>query len=416
MDKLAIEGGKQVRTKPFPTVNDTSGRWIGPEEKELVMQVLDSGHLNRVGGKYVARFESDFAHKFGAKYAIASTSGTAAIHIALGALEVGPGDEIITTPITDMGTIIPILLCNAIPRFTDVDPLTGNLTPQSIIQHITKRTKGIIAVHLFGQPCDLDEIMRIARKHNLWVVEDCCQAHGAVYHGKKVGTIGTMGCYSFQQSKQMTTGDGGMTITNNEHLAYRARLFSDKAWPRDGKSRGHLFLAPNYRMTEMQGAIGIAQLKKLDKNLAQRRKTADRLTRLIQKIPGVNPPKLIDGIKHSYWIYAFTIDEKKLGVSNREFHTALAAEGIPVNLGYIPVPIFEYEVLKYKKTYGKTQCPFGCAKSGKKNIQYRSADYPNASWTSHNLLTISWNEGITDLDVDDIASAIRKVVTLLARD
>lgn len=415
MEKLAINGGKKVRTKPFPSVNDTSGRWIGKEEKELVMQVLDSGHLNRVGGKYVSRFETEFAEKYGAKYATASTSGTAAIHIAMGALNIGPGDEVITTPITDMGTIIPILLCNAIPMFTDVDPLTGNIDPILIENRLSYRTKGIIAVHLFGQPCDMDGIMKVAKKNHLWVVEDCCQAHGAEYQGKKVGTIGIMGCYSFQQSKQMTTGDGGMTITNDENLARRARLFSDKAWPRDGIGRGHLFLAPNYRMTELQGAVGIAQLAKLDKNIVQRQKTAGNLTKFIQEIPGINPPKLIDDIKHSYWIYAFTIDEKKLGVSNKEFHAALAAEGIPFNLGYIQTPIFEYDVLKDKKTYGDTHCPFDCEKSGKKNIRYRIEDYPNAQWTSSNLITMSWNEGITESDVEDIAKAIRKVATLLPK-
>jgi perosamine synthetase len=168
-------------------------------------------------------------------------------------------------------------------------------------------------------------------------------------------------------------------------------------------------------MTELQGAVGIAQLRKLDKNLAQRRKIAGKLTQLIRKIPGINPPKLIDDIKHSYWIYAFTIDEKKLGITNINFHAALAAEGIPFTLGYIQTPIFEYDVLKDKKTYGKTHCPFDCEKSGKKNIQYRIADYPNALWTSHNLITMSWNEGITEADVDDIATAIRKVATLLPK-
>ncbi|MDI6784565.1 MAG: DegT/DnrJ/EryC1/StrS family aminotransferase, partial [bacterium] len=380
MEKLAIAGGQKVRTKPFPTVNDTSGRWIGKEEKELVMQVLDSGHLNRVGGKFVAQFETEFAEKYDAKYAAASSSGTAAIHIAMGALEIGPGDEVITTPITDMGTIIAILLCNAIPIFADVNQLTGNLDAKSIEHRVSERTKGIIAVHLFGQPCAMDEIMNVAKKQNLWLVEDCCQALGAEYKRKKVGTRGVMGCFSFQQSKQMTTGDGGMTITNDEQLARRARLFSDKAWPRDGVGRGHLFLAPNYRMTELQGAVGVAQLGKLDNLIAQRRKTAEKLTSLIKEIPGINPPKIIDGVNHSYWIYSFTIDEKQLGVSSNDFHAALAAEGIPFSLGYIPMPIFEYEVLKDKKTYGKTHCPFDCKEYVKKEIRYRADDYPNALW------------------------------------
>ncbi|MCX7918219.1 MAG: DegT/DnrJ/EryC1/StrS family aminotransferase [bacterium] len=415
LERLAINGGEKVRIKPFPTVNDQSGRWIGEEEKQFVMEVLESGHLFGVGGKFVTQFERAFAEYYGIKSAVSSSSGTAALHIALGALEVGPGDEIITTPITDMGTVIAILLCNAIPIFADVDPLTGNLSPQSIEKYISQKTKGIIAVHLFGQPCDMDAILAIADKYHLWVVEDCCQAHAAEYKGKKVGTFGIMGCFSFQQSKQITTGDGGMTISNDEQLGYRAKLFSDKGWPRDKSGRGHLFLAPNYRMTELQAAVGLAQLYKLDAIVATRRKTAEQLTSLIRNIPGVNPPKMLEVVNPSYWMYSFTVDEQELGVSSQEFQQALAAEGIPVTLGYIPKLIFEYDVIKEQKTYGKTHCPFDCERTNKGAGRYRAEDYPNALWSLKHWLCISWNEGISESDVQDIATAIRKVATVLSK-
>ncbi|MGQ9630555.1 MAG: DegT/DnrJ/EryC1/StrS family aminotransferase [bacterium] len=407
MADLAIFGGRKARERPFPTVSDSSGRDLGEEEKELLMEVIDSGHLNRVGGTKVPQFEAEFAEKYGVHYATASTSGTAAIHVALGALNLDPGDEVITTPITDMGTVIAVLLCNCIPIFADVDPLTCNLLPEEIERRITPRTRAIIAVHLFGQPCDMNPIVDIARRHKLYLIEDCAQAHLAEYRGRKVGTIGDMGCFSLQQSKQITAGDGGITITNNEKLAERAKLFADKAWPREGGARGHLFLAPNYRMTELQGAVGLAQLRKADGIVERRRKSADYLTQLIRKIPGIKPPKIIDGVKHSWWMYSFTIEEELLGVSPPKFQEALNAEGIPFHVGYIPNPIFSYPVLRDKRTYGSSHCPFDCPRG--RDVEYREEEYPNTLRALEKVFVMSWNEGMAEGDVEDIARGLQKV-------
>ena len=409
MSELAINGGEKVITKPFPDVGDISGRYLGQEEKELLIEVINSGHLNRVGGTKVSQFEKEFAERYGVRHAIASSSGTAALHIALGALALNPGDEVITTTITDMGTVIAILLCNAIPIFADVDPLTCNIDPESIEGKITEKTRVIIPVHLFGQPSNMDPIIEIAKRHNLYIVEDCCQAHLAEYKGEMVGTMGDIGCFSFQQIKQITTGDGGMTIMNDDELAERSRLFSDKGWPRTNNGqRDHLFLGPNYRMTELQGAVGIAQIRKIDSIVQKRRETAQFLTNLIKNIEGVNPPKIIEGAIHSWWNYSFTINEELLKVSSRDFQNALNAEGIPFHVGYIPNPIFSYEVIKSRKTYGTSHCPWDCPQA-RQNIQYKKEDYPNTMKAIEKVFVMNWNEGITYDNSRDIGNGLEKV-------
>jgi len=405
--KLAIHGGEKTRTKGFPTVGDSSGRLLGEEEKRLLMEVIESGRLNRNGGTKVVEFEKQFAAKYGAKHAIASTSGTSALHVAVGALNLEPGDEVITTTITDMGSLIGILMQNLVPMFADVDRRTGNVTAETISKVISPRTRAIMPIHLFGQPCDMDPIVKLAEKHSLYVIEDVSQAHWSEYKGRRAGTMGHIGCFSFQQSKQMTTGDGGMTITSDDALAERARLFADKAWPR-GSGRGHLFLAMNYRMTELQGAVGLAQLSKLETILERRRRTAGLLTELLREAPGVNVPYCYEGVVHSWWIYSITIDEERFGVTPQEFAKALQAEGIPFGAGYIPNPMFDYPVIKERNTYGTSQIPWTLPQA-RPGVVYRDDDVPNTLWFLSHTLNMGWNEGITEADVRDIAEGIRKV-------
>ncbi|MEM3369056.1 MAG: DegT/DnrJ/EryC1/StrS family aminotransferase, partial [Thermoproteota archaeon] len=232
MQELAIYGGEKTRTKPFPSRRD-----IGLEELKEVAEVIWSGQLNRVGGTKVSNFEKEFAKLYGVEYAVASASGTASIHIALGALNFDPGSEVITGPISDMGSIIPILYQGLIPIFADVDPKTYALDPEDVKRKISERTKAIMAIHLFGLADKLDELKKIAKDYNLYLIEDTSQALVAEYKGKLAGTIGNIGCFSLQQSKQMTTGDGGMTIFQDKELYERGTLFSDKAWPRSGPSK-----------------------------------------------------------------------------------------------------------------------------------------------------------------------------------
>ncbi len=413
-DKLAIHGGKPYRTRPFPSVGNASGRMLGDEEIALLSEVIRSGSLNRVGGSKVPQLETEFAQLYGRKHAIAVTSGTAALHVAVGALNLEPSDEVITTTVTDMGTVIAILMCNLVPTFADVDARTGNTTAETIAAQISPKTRAIIVVHLFGQMADMDAILALARERGLIVIEDCAQAHLSEYKGHLAGTMGTLGCFSFQQSKQMTTGDGGMVLTDDDHLAYRCRLFADKGWPRGTGERGHLFLGPNYRLTELQGAVGIAQVRKVKEIVARRRRTAELLAEMMDDIPGINPPYLVPGSNPSWWIYAFTIDEKKLGVAPAEFAKALQAEGIPFHVGYIPNPIFEYPVIRDRKTFGTSGIPWTLPQA-RKGITYDRKDYAGTIQFLEKTFVTSWNEGMTEEDVRDITAGMAKVASYYLR-
>ena len=415
-EQLAILGGAPARSKPFPTSADASGRWLGEEEKRLLIEVIDSGSLNRNGGSKVAQLETQWAEMMGVPYAQAVTSGTAALHTAVAALDLEPGDEVITTTITDMGTIIAILACNLVPIFADVDPRTGNITAQTIERQISFKTRALIVVDLFGQPADMDPIINLARRHHLLVVEDCAQAHLATYRGRHVGTIGDIGCFSFQQSKQMTTGDGGMVITANEKLGIRTRLFADKAWPRDmpGLNRSHLFLGMNYRMSELQGAVGVAQTAKLPAMVARRRQTAGLLCRLVSDIPGVCPPHIIPDVEPAWWIFSFTIDQAALHVTPLQFVEAARAEGLPFGVGYIPNPVFEYDVIRERKTFGTSSIPWTLPQA-RQGITYDRKDYPGTLQLLQEMFVTNWNEGMTEVDVQDIALGIGKVARYFAR-
>jgi len=406
-EKLAIDGGTPVRTEPLPSVGNKSGRDFGAEELANLKEVIDSGTLFRYGGKFVDRLERDFAALLGVKHAVASTSGTSAIHVAVGMVNPNPGDEIITAPITDMGSLIGIMFQNAIPVFADLDPKTYTMLPESIEARITPKTKAILVVHLFGQAADMDPILKIARKHNLMVIEDCCQAYLAEYKGRLVGTMGDIGCFSLQQSKHMTAGDGGITITNNDDLARRARLFADKGWPREPGARDYLFLGINYRMNELTGAVATAQVGKVESVVQRRRNVADAVTKGIADAPGVNLPTVREGCKHSWWLYPLTIDESVLKTDPVTFAQALSKEGIPAGVGYIGKPIYMSPIFQETVTYGDSGCPFTCPHANPR--EYKESDCPNTLEILKNIIILPCNEFFSDKDVNDIIRGVQKV-------
>lgn len=408
MSNLALHGGRPVRERPFPTHMDSTGRDFGEEEKRLLAQVIDQGCLNRVGGQMVAQFEAEFARLHQVRHAVAATSGTAALHVAVGVLDLEPGDEVITSPVSDPGSIIGVLLCNAVPIFADVDASTGNLLPDAVEAQVSERTRAVIVVHLSGRPAPMDEIMAVARRHDLVVVEDCAQSHLARYKGELVGTIGDLGAFSFQQSKQMSTGDGGIVITNDERLAERARLFADKAWPREVSPRDHLFLAPNYRMTDLQGAVGLAQVGKLLSIVERRRQTASALCQALREVPGVRGPTLSQGEESSWWSFPLWVDRGALDVRPPAFQQALAAEGIPCQVGFMPRTLLDYTFMRERRTYGKSRCPWACPHT-RPGIEYHEEDFPNARAAVTEPIIIPWNEGIGSEDVGDILRALAKL-------
>ena len=414
MSLPAKYGGTPVRTKPLPSVNDISGRAIGEEEEKLVLEVLRSGKLNRVYGDKVKTLEKEFAKLMGVKYAVASTSGTAAIHVALAAVGVSPGDDVVTAPITDMGTIAPIMFQGAVPIFADIDEDTYTVDPRSVEKRITEKTAAIVPVHLFGMLADMDPIMEVAEAKGIAVIEDCAQAYLAEYKGKLAGTIGDLGCFSLQQSKHITAGDGGLTITNNSELAERAALFADKGWDRT-KGREYLMLGLNYRMTELQGAVALAQLPKLKWIVERRREAAERLNKRVEDMEGLQPLPRVKGVKPSYWQYPVKVDTEKLGVSLQEFAEALRAEGIPCSATYIGEPMYLKKPLREKRTFAKTGFPLADNPLYGRPIEYREGLCPHAEKALKQLIVIPWNEFYTPEDVDDIAEALEKLTKYYAR-
>jgi len=317
---------------------------IGEEEKRAVLEVLSSGMLAQ--GEKVAKFERNFADYIGVKHAIAVNSGTSALHTALLACGIRQGDEVITTPFSFIATANAILYCQAKPVFADIDEKTFNIDPEQIKEKITSKTKALLVVHLYGLPCEMQAIKEICEDYKLLLIEDACQAHGAEYKGKKVGSFGDAGVFSFYPTKNMTTGEGGMITTNNEKIAEKARLIREHG----AKQRYlHETLGYNYRMTDIAAAIGIEQLKKLDKMNEIRIKNAAILTQGIKGINGITLPFVPLGTKHVFHQYTIRITED-YKITRTQLIEKMNANGIATAI-YYPIPIHKqplYIKLGYK--------------------------------------------------------------------
>jgi len=389
----------------LPSEGDISGRSFGEEELALLKKVIASGTLNCTKGTVVRDFESRFAKSLGMPFCRTTTSGTAAVHTAVAAVDPEPGDEIITSPITDMGAITPILYQTAIPVFADVDPLTYNVTAATISKKITRRTRAVIVTHLFGNTCDMDPIVDLCRQKGIKLIEDCAQAFGATYNGKPVGTMGDIGAFSLQQTKHMTAGEGGMVVARDEALSRRMRLFIDKAWGYGDPKPDHYFLAMNYRMTELTGAVALAQFEKLPAMVKQRVAMADRLTAKIEGVKGVKPPKKTPGCAPVYWRYALRVDK-----GADAFGAKLKEAGIFCAPRYVQKLAFECEVLRDQRTFGKSRFPYvGEQRRGEPEVVYRVEDTPGAIEALAGVVVLPWNEKYTEQHVDFIADNIRRV-------
>lgn len=400
----------------LPSDADHTGRDFGEDELALLREVIASGTLNCTKGTQVKELEKAFAARYGVPYARAVTSGTAAIHCAVAAIDPEPGDEIVTTSITDMGGIAPILYQGAIPIFADVDPVTLNVTPEAVAARITKRTRAIIATHLFGNPCDVAGIKSVADRHGIPVIEDCAQAFLATQHGKLVGTIGAIGAFSLQQGKHMTTGEGGLVVTSDPAYARWMILFSDKAWGYGDPKPDHYFLALNYRMTDLQGAVARAQLAKLDGVVERRRRTAEQLTERLRGLPGLTLPTASPNATHVYWKYPLIVDPAVIQGGSDALGGTLKASGVFCAPRYIQKPAFECEVFTKRKTFGKSQFPYSHREreDGTK-IVYDAKDYPGTVRGLERVVVLPWNEFYTEEHVAFIASAVQNAVTELTR-
>jgi len=357
-EKLYIHGGSKVRTKPFEYLAP-----LGEEEMRAAEEVIRSKQLsgfykNNLGGERVREFEADFAKYLGVKYAISVNSGTSALHVALAAAGIGEGDEVIVPPFTFTATAAAVRMVGAYPVFVDVDPDTFCLDPSLVEAAITEKTKAIMPVHIYGKVADLARLQEIATRRNLLLIEDACQAPGALHDGVKVVAIGVMGIFSFVETKNIVIGEGGMITTNDDGIAERCRLVRNhgEAWvtgtPREYWSQ---ILGYNFRLDEVAAAIGIEQMKKLDQFNEVRKENAAYLEFGLGTIPGLKTLHYKEGeVCH---LFAVLIDESVFGVSRIDCIELLASEGIPASAGY-PHPLYKNPVFQEckERDYASVHC------------------------------------------------------------
>lgn len=364
MDKLALFGGEPVLHSPLPPYHS-----IGQEELDAVSQVIQSGCLSAFygswgdqfnGGPKVRAFEKGWGERFDVKHAISVNSGTSGLFAAVGAIGIGPGDEIIVPPYTMSATSMAPLIYGGIPVFVDIDPDTFCLDPQAVRQAITPRTKAILAVNLFGHPAPLEKLMEIAHKHGLKLIEDNAQAPLAMEHGRYTGTIGHIGVFSLNYHKHIHTGEGGICVTNDDELSLRLQLIRNHAEniiePLNISNIVNL-VGFNYRMTELSAAVGIEQLKKIDGHINRRIRLAQRLTQGVDGLKGLTPPDVRAGCHHVYYAWAFRFDEEAVGISREQFSRALAAEGFPHFTGYVR-PLYLLPIFQRRIAFGAQGYPF----------------------------------------------------------
>jgi dTDP-4-amino-4,6-dideoxygalactose transaminase len=371
------------------------------EEVEIV-EVIASMRSGWLGtGPKVARFEEGFKNYKGAPHAVAVNSCTAALHLSLISAGFGTGDEVITTPMTFCATVNAIIHSGATPVLADIDPCTMNIDPKQVEAKINRRTRAILPVHFAGRPCDMDRLCSLAQKHSLKIIEDCAHAVETEYHGKKAGTFGDFGCFSFYVTKNVTTGEGGMVLTKQEKDAARIKALalhgmSKDAWKRfSDEGYKHYFVVEcgfKYNMMDIQAAIGIHQLQRVEQNWKRRQQIWQGYNEAFADLPIGLPTEPEPDIRHAYHLYTILIDEKKCGISRDAFLNAMTAQNIGVGVHYLSIPEHPY----YQKTFG-----------------WKPEDYPNAMRIGRQTVSLPLSAKLTDGDVVDVIRAVRE--TLLVK-
>ena len=395
-DRLAIDGGTPVRERRLPY----GRQWVDEADIQAVVEVLRSDWLTT--GPKVAEFEQAFADFVGAREAVAVSNGTAALHAAMYAVGIGPGDEVIVSPMTFAATANCVVFQGGTPVFTDVDPDMLLLDPTQVEAEITPRTKAIIAVDYTGLPCDYDALRDIADRHGLILVADACHALGGSYKGRLVGSLADLSTFSFHPVKHITTGEGGMITTSDPELARRMRIFRNHGITTDHRQREQLGswfyemvdLGYNYRLTDIQCALGMSQLRKLPSWVARRQEIAQCYDAAFAEISGVEPLSVREDVSHAYHLYVIRLDMTQLRATRAEVFAALRAEGIGVNVHYIPVHLHPF----YRERFGTG--PGLC---------------PVAEAAYERIITLPIFPRMNDGDVNDVISAMRKVSEVYQR-
>ena len=422
-EKLAIEGGNPTIQEKLPT-----WPWFSEEIIQAAMQPLRTGKVNYWTGNLGMEFERKFAKWCGTKYAVSTCNGTSALHTALGALNIGPGDEVITVPYTFIATSFCVVQAGAIPVFADVQREDHCIDPEDIRKKITSRTRAIIPVHLYGNVCEMDEIMDIAKKYGLYVIEDAAEAHGALYKGKKVGSIGDVGCFSFCQNKTFTTGgEGGMVVTNNEDIAWEARSFRDHGY--DVKRRISLLemeqalpyihrrVGFNYRMTEVQSAIGIKELERIDSwNLPRRRRNGEILIEELKDCPQIKYLPVHNKEKvNGFYVFPIVLNLERLTCDKNTFLKAILAEGVIAWKEFWPQSYKEKAYTEHNG-FGRFKFPFESKEyTNPKAVEYDKVFCPNCAWLEERTFVVHMFPTFEEEHIRLIAKAIKKVASYYAK-
>lgn len=400
---LAIHGGKPAVQHPvhYPP------RWGDPEREQLEA-MLKQGSLFYWNGPQTKLLIDRFRQFCPLKYVHTCSSGTAAIHIAVAAAGIGLGDEVITSPVTDIGTVIGVLYQQAVPVFADLGPSTYNLDVADVRRKITPKTKAIIAVHLTGNPCDMDALRALADEHNLVLIEDCAQAWGAKSRGRPIGSVGDIACYSLQDSKHVTCGDGGVVASHSERFGPLLQPFGDKGAFRGVRREGGGFqrFATNYRMSEPQAAVAAAQLTRLEKIAAARARLGNLLSEKIAHIPGIRPHEVHPQDRAVYWFYMFRIHPEAFRISRDDFARTLRAEGVPAAAGYIGVPLYGEPVFR---NHGFFAGRWPVREFGLTSMDYSKVKCPEAEAILATGIRVTIHQAMTEEYILDVAKAIEKV-------
>jgi len=400
MPELALFGGSKTKQKPFPL-------WpqYDDNERRALNEVLESRVWWRTPGTKTLEFEKAFAEYHGARHGIAVTNGTAALEVTMAALDIGPGDEVIVPDFTFIATASAVLFANALPVMVDVDPGTYCLDPELTETAITPRTKAIIAVHMGGHPADLDRLSQIAQERGLHLIEDSAHAHGSEWRGKKIGILGKAGTFSFQASKLMTAGEGGIVISNDDALERQARSVHDCGRMPGEWFYSHFIYGSNYRLSEWQGAILKVQLDRLEEQTLHRHRNGRLLDKLFAEIPGITPQKCDPRCtRNGQYAYIFHVDAKQFaGISTENFIAALNAEGIPTQASYPPLHELDcFRSGEYRKCLSGTQAT--------EKHEFLQQRFPNTQRAAWETVWIPQFALLGDKqDMHEIAEAIRKI-------
>ena len=403
---LAIDGGEKVRREPFPR------RYLfGAKERDVVLKLFEraaeSGDAIGYGGPEEQAYEEEFCAFMGGGYADLVNSGSSALYVALGALELEPAGEVVVPPITDPGGVMPVALLNQVPVVADASPGSFNAGPEQIEAVLSEHTRAIVVAHIAGEAVDLDPILELARARDLPLIEDCAQAHGARYKGKLVGTLGRIAAFSTMSGKHHATGpQGGVVYARDEDLCWEAKRFADRGKPFNTDAGSNLRAGLNLNGNDLAGAIGRVQLGKLPETIGRRREVARCIHAGLAELEAISPGREVEETEGTYWFLRFHVDINKLKVDKDRFAQTVAAEGIPVTASYRHIPS-EAIWFRERRVFPGSDYPWGLPAYGGN----REAIFPcpNAVEAAESHFIMSIHENFGEQEVEDILAALRKV-------